>query len=144
MVFMYLKLTLILDELKFKAMTIAFFAFFSVMFYMAWCSTISTCGVANIDFYHFKILRDETEKKVQPSSALYFISLQAAFVWVIAHLFHTTEVHYVANMFIGYLLYRFWAYFEGKKRLIAVSVFPFSNFSSAAIMLFVTLFMDWT
>jgi len=47
-------------------------------------------------------------------------------------------------MFIGYLLYRIWAYFEGKKGIISVSVFPFSNFSSAAIMFYVTLFMDWT
>ena len=64
MVMMYLKLALLLDELKFKAMTIFFFAFFTVMSYMAWYDTLSTFGVSNIDFYHFKILRDETEKKV--------------------------------------------------------------------------------
>jgi len=142
MVMMYLKVALLLDEFKFTAVTVICFAFFTVMSYMAWYDALSTCGVANIDFYHFKILRDENEKKIQPSGALYFIGLQAASVWAVANHFQSKEVHYIANMLIGYLLYRVWAYFEGKKGLILVSVFPFSNFSSAAILFWFTLILD--
>lgn len=78
---------------------------------------------------------------MQPVYALYFISLQAVMIWSLASLFQTTEVYYVANSLIGYLLYRVWAYFVGKgsKQL---AVFPFSNFSSAAILFWFTLALD--
>jgi hypothetical protein len=87
MVMMYLKVALLLDEFKFTAVTVICFAFFTVMSYMACYDALSTCGVANIDYYHFKILRDENEKRIQPSGALYFIGLQATLVLAVAHLF---------------------------------------------------------
>lgn len=114
MVMMYFKISLLLDEFEQSLMTVLCFSFFAVMSYMAWFDALSTCGVPNIDFYNFKVLRDENELKIQPVYALYFISLQAAMIWSLASLFQTTEVYYVANALIGYLLYRVWAYFDGK------------------------------
>ena len=64
LVAIYLKMALLVDEFKFRAMTALCFAFFSLMSYMAWYDALSTFGVAKIDFYYFRVLRDENDKKM--------------------------------------------------------------------------------
>ena len=50
-------------------------------------------------------------------------------------------MQYITNGFLGYLLYRVWAYFDGhgSRQVIA---FPMTNFSSAAIIYWFTIALD--
>ena len=118
--------------------TFVSFCFFAVMLYSACIDTLKWFGVANIDFYDIKVIKDEREQKVQPFGALIFIATLVGALWIICGFYKQEEVYYVCNTLFGYLLYRIWAYMGALKSSLAMKCFPFSNFSSVTVFFLFT------
>lgn len=64
MVPIYLKFSLMMDNFGHLRWTFISFCFYSVMQYSAFVDALKWFGVANIDFYDIKVIKDEREQKI--------------------------------------------------------------------------------